>query len=111
MQGTGDPTDTAGFSITPDNGSLFVVDEDRELIVSVPEIRGFPEGKAFDAGESRGLSPLVKAALRGEKDPGKLSIKTPEGRVLAVTPIEGKNGKVAGVLIGTLRLPNRRDRS
>ena len=52
-----------------------------------------------------GLEPLVNAGLDGEENSGQLSSNV-EGQVLTVTPIEGKKGKVAGVLVGTLRLPN-----
>ncbi len=99
----GDPTD---FNISPDEGSLFVVDDERRLLVTVPELREFPEGERFDAGSIPGLAPLVDKALNGEENSGELSANTPEGRVLTVTPIEGGDGSVAGVLIGTLRLPN-----
>jgi NarL family two-component system sensor histidine kinase LiaS len=86
-------------------GALFVVDEKRELLVSVPTVRGIPEGEKFDAARIKGLQPLVNAGLNGEENSGALSANV-NGQVLTVTPIEGKKGKVAGVLVGTLRLPN-----
>ncbi|MCV5296690.1 hypothetical protein OFC42_33455, partial [Escherichia coli] len=46
------------------------------------------------------------AAFEGEENSGRLSANTSEGRVLTVTPIEGRNGSVAGVLVGTFRMPN-----
>ena len=70
-----------------------------------PRCRGFPEGERFDAGSISGLKPLVNAALDGEENSGQLSSNV-RGQVLTVTPIEGKKGRVAGVLVGTLRLPN-----
>ncbi|HEX2729473.1 MAG TPA: HAMP domain-containing protein, partial [Rubrobacteraceae bacterium] len=98
-----DPTSLEGY--TADEGSLFVVDDERKLLVSVPEIQDFPEGKPFEAANITGLKPLVDAAFKGEENSGKLSSNV-GGRVVTVTPIEGKNGRVAGVLVGTLRLPN-----
>ncbi|HSK99286.1 MAG TPA: histidine kinase [Rubrobacteraceae bacterium] len=100
------PEDGVGLSVTPDQGSLFVLDDERRLLVSTPELVGFPEGERFDAGRIPGLAPLVDAALEGEENSGRLSANTPEGRVLTVTPIEDDGGRVAGVLVGTFRMPN-----
>ena len=49
-------------------GALFVVDEEHDLLVSVPTVRGIPEGERFDASKIKGLQPLVNAGLerRGE---------------------------------------------
>ncbi|HET7479985.1 MAG TPA: sensor histidine kinase [Rubrobacteraceae bacterium] len=108
VRGAGDNVGTGPVSVrnlSPDEGSLFVVDDKRRLLVSVPEIRGFPEGERFDAGSIPGLEPLVDRAFDGEENSSRLSSNV-NGRVVTVTPIEGKNGKVAGVLVGTLRLPN-----
>lgn len=99
----GDPTD---FNISPDEGSLFVVDDERRLLVSAPELQEFPEGERFDAGRIPDLEPLVNKAFNGEENSGELSTNTPEGRVMTVTPIGDGEGGVAGVLVGTLRLPN-----
>lgn len=98
-----DPTSFGNY--TADQGSLFVVDDRRRLLVSVPEMQDFPQGKRFDAGNIPGLRPLVDAAFDGEENSGRLSSNI-GGRVLTVTPIQGKDGEVAGVLVGTLRLPN-----
>jgi two-component system, NarL family, sensor histidine kinase LiaS len=86
-------------------GALFVVDEEHDLLVSVPTVRGIPEGERFDASRVKGLQPLVHAGLNGEENSGALSANV-NGQVLTVTPIEGKKGKVAGVLVGMMRLPN-----
>ncbi|HEY6581531.1 MAG TPA: histidine kinase, partial [Rubrobacter sp.] len=97
------PTSLGNY--TADEGALFVVDEERSLLVSVPRMQVFPEGQRFDAGRISGLQPLVNAGLNGEENSGQLSSNI-DGQVLTVTPIEGKKGKVAGVLVSTLRLPN-----
>src|SRR5215216_1802725 len=99
------PPPTSLSNYTADQGALLVVDDRRRLLVSVPEMRGFPEGKRFDARSIPGLKPLVNAAFDGEENSGQLSSNV-EGKVVTVTPIEGKKGRVAGVLVGTLRLPN-----
>ena len=90
---------------TVDQGALFVVDDRRRLLVSAPDMQGFPEGKHFDAGSITGLKPLVNAAFDGEENSGRLSSNA-DGQVLSVTPIEGRKGNVAGVLVFTLRMPN-----
>ena len=99
------PPPTNFRNYTADQGALFVVDDGRRLLVSVPEMQDFPEGRHFDAGSIAGLQPLVKAAFEGEENSGRLSSNI-DGQVVTVTPIEGKKGHVAGVLVGTLRLPN-----
>lgn len=98
-----DPTSFGNY--TADQGSLFVVDDERNLLVSVPEIRDFPEGQRFEAGNIPGLRPLVNAAFDGEENSSRLSSNV-NGRLVTVTPIQGENGGVSGVLVGTLRLPN-----
>lgn len=99
------PPPTSVDDYTAYGGALFVVDDRRRLLVSVPELQDFPEGQRFDAAGISGLGPLVKAGLDGEENSGELSSNV-DGQVLTVTPIEGKKGRVAGVLVGTLRLPN-----
>src|SRR5918997_699182 len=48
------PRGPTGFGdYTADQGALFVVDDERRLLVSVPEMRAFPEGQSFDAGSVR----------------------------------------------------------
>jgi hypothetical protein len=98
------PPPVSPSNYAADQGALLVVDDRRRLLVSVPEMRGFPEGRRFDAGSISGLKPLVNAAFDGEENSGQLSSNV-EGQVVTVTPIEGKKGRVAGVLVGTLRLP------
>jgi two-component system, NarL family, sensor histidine kinase LiaS len=106
VRGPERPPSGGPLNVTADQGSLFVVDDERRLLVNVPEVEGFKEGEHFDARRIEGLAPLVDSALRGEEKARSLSTNTPEGRLLTVTPIEGENGDVAGMLVGTLRLPN-----
>jgi signal transduction histidine kinase len=94
------------FRFTPDEGALFVVDESGRLLVTVPEMRGFTEGERFQADRVPGLAPLVDAALEGDEKARNLSTNTPQGRILTAIPIEDENGRVAGALVGTFRMPN-----
>ena len=99
------PPPTSVDDYTAYGGALFVVDDRRRLLVSVPGLQGYPEGQRFDAGSIPGLRSLVNAGLNGEENSGELSSNI-DGQVVTVTPIEGKKGRVAGVLVGTLRMPN-----
>ena len=99
------PETGLGVRVSADEGALFVVDERRRLLVSVPRLEGFPEGRPFEAGRVPGLDPLIDRAFDGEENSGRLSSNT-DGRVLTVTPIEGDDGRVNGVLVGTFRMPN-----
>jgi NarL family two-component system sensor histidine kinase LiaS len=106
VRGADRPEMEDGPPFLPDEGSLLVLDDERRVLASVPELEGSTQGQSFDAGRTTGLDPLVSAALGGEENSGRLSTNTPEGRVLTVTPLEGEDGRVAGVLVGTFRLPN-----
>ena len=89
-----------------DSGAVFVVDEERELLVSDPGLPAFPEGERFDAGRVEGLAPILDAALRGEESSEALSERMPSGRLLMAVPLEGEDGDVDGALVGTFRMPN-----
>ncbi len=98
--------DGIGVRVSPDEGTLFVLDDQRRLLVSVPELEDFPEGERFEAARIPGLEPLLDKGYSGVENSGELSSNTPERRVLTVTPIQGEGGEVAGLLVGTLRMPN-----
>ena len=95
----------ASFEAGPGGGSVFVIDEERRLLVSTPQLREFPEGERLDAERINGLAPRVNAALGGEESSGRLSANT-GGRMLTVVPLEDEDGRVAGALVGTVRVPN-----
>ena len=97
--------DPASLEVGPGGGSLFVIDEEQRLLVATPELRDFPEGERFDAGRVAGLDPLVDAALGGEESSRRLSANT-GGRMLTVVPLEDGEGRVAGALVGTVRVPD-----
>lgn len=94
------------LTLNPDDGSLFVMDDERRLLASSPELEGFPVGERFDAGRLSGLDPLVSAALAGEENPRELSSNTPENRLMAAAPISDDEGRVVGVLAGSFQLPS-----
>jgi NarL family two-component system sensor histidine kinase LiaS len=103
--GPPDGTDI-NLRLTPDEGALFVVDENGRLLASAPEVRDFEEGERFEADRVPGLAPLVQAALGGEERARDLSAHTPEDRILMAVPVEDENGDVDGALVGTFRMPN-----
>lgn len=97
--------DDANVSFTPDEGYLFVVDDERRLLASAPELDDYPVGETFEAEEITGADPLIEAALDGEESAGELSVRTEAGRYISVAPIRS-GGEVVGVVAGTFRLPN-----
>ena len=97
--------DPTSLQLGPGGGSLFVIDEEERLLVSTPELQDFPEGERFEARRVAGLEPLVEAALAGEERSGQLSANT-GGTMLTVVPLEDEDGRVAGALVGTARVPN-----
>lgn len=98
--------DNANVSFTPDEGYLFVVDTERNLLASAPGLDEYPAGETFEAGEIPGAEPLISAALDGEERAGELSVRTEEGRYISVAPIKSEGGEVVGVVAGTFRMPN-----
>lgn len=93
------------LSVTPDDGSFFIVDDERRLLVAVPRLEEYPEGESFDAESVPGLAPLIDAAFEGEENAGRLSSNV-DGRVLTVNPVEDNEGQVTGLLVGSFQLPN-----
>ena len=101
-----DPTSFPGsFQLKPNEGALFVVNRNRKLLVSVPEIEQFPEDRAFVASRLAGLPALLDRALSGNEDTRRLSTNT-DGRLLATLPLKNKQGEVIGALVGTFRMPD-----
>ncbi len=100
------PRDAGGVNVSVDAGAVFVVDEERKLLVADPRLPEFPEGERFDAGRIEGLAPILNAALNGEESSEALSDRLPDGRLLMAAPLESKDGRVTGVLVGTFRMPN-----
>lgn len=98
--------ENANVSFTPDEGYLFVIDAERNLLASAPDLDEYPVGETFEAGDLPGAAPLIEAALDGEESASELSVRTGEGRYVSVAPIESGGDEVVGVLAGTFRMPN-----
>ena len=90
----------------PAAGSIFVLGKDQKLLVAEPQLARFQTGKRFRAGRFPGLAPLVKKALDNKGDPGPLSTNAPDRWMLAAVPIRDDKGKVVGLLVGAVQLPN-----
>lgn len=56
-------------------------------------------------GSDATLQPLVRAALAGVKDPGRLYLVTSERRLIVAAPVSSPEGRVAGVLVVATRMP------
>jgi NarL family two-component system sensor histidine kinase LiaS len=95
------------LSLGPEDGYVFVVDEDRRLLVSSHQTARFPTGEHFDPELFPGLATLMTAALRGEEDPWSLGAYSPDrSRMLAAAPVEGDDGQTLGAVLVVGRLPN-----
>jgi two-component system, NarL family, sensor histidine kinase LiaS len=95
------------LSLGPDDGYLFVVDENRRLLASSRPTDRSPIGERFDAGRYPGLAPLLGAALGGEEDPWSLGAYSPgRNALLAAAPVEGDGGRTLGAVVTVVRLPD-----
>jgi NarL family two-component system sensor histidine kinase LiaS len=95
------------FSLAPEDGYVFVVDEDRRLLASSRRAERSPAEERLDAERFPGLAPLMAAALRGEEDPWSLGAYSPErGEMLVAAPVEGDGGQTLGAILVVVRLPN-----
>jgi two-component system, NarL family, sensor histidine kinase LiaS len=95
------------FSLAPEDGNIFVVDEDRRLLASSRQTERSPTEERFDAERFPGLAPLMTAALRGEEDPWSLGAYSPDrAEMLVAAPVEGDGGQTVGAVLVVARLPN-----
>jgi NarL family two-component system sensor histidine kinase LiaS len=95
------------LTLGPDDGYLLVVDDERRLLATSRDLKGFSEGQRFDAGRFAGLDVFLTRALDGESNPWNLSGYGPGGRqMLAVAPVKGDGGRVLGAVVSTFRLPD-----
>ena len=100
--GQGPDITVSGQDVPTDNPTdftMFVVDDERELLVSNRKLQRFPEGERFRSESFDGLDPLLENALNGEGNSAELS-ETVDGRWLVVTPVENESGDVAGAVVG-----------
>jgi two-component system, NarL family, sensor histidine kinase LiaS len=95
------------LSLGPEDGYVFVVDEDRMLLVSSHQTDRSPARERFDLERFPGLAPLMTAALRGEEDPWSLGAYSPgREQMLAAAPVEGEGGRTLGAVVTVVRVPN-----
>jgi NarL family two-component system sensor histidine kinase LiaS len=95
------------LTLGPEDGYLLVVDDERRLLATSRDLKGFSEGERFDAGRFAGLDVLLTRALDGESDPWNLSGYGPRGRqMLAVAPVKDDDDRVLGAVVSTFRLPD-----
>jgi two-component system, NarL family, sensor histidine kinase LiaS len=95
------------LSLGPEDGSVFVVDENRRLLASSEQRAQPPADERFDAERFPGLAPLLSAALRGEEDPWSLGAYSPgRDELLAAAPVEDDGGRTLGAVVTVVRLPN-----
>src|SRR5687767_8169578 len=57
------------LTLGPDDGYLLVVDDERRLLATSRDLKGFSEGQRFDAGRFAGLDVFLTRALDGESNP------------------------------------------
>jgi two-component system, NarL family, sensor histidine kinase LiaS len=94
------------LTLGPDDGYLLVVDDERRLLATSRDLKGFSEGERFDAGRFAGLDVFLIRALDGEHNPWNLSGYGSGGRqMLAVAPVKDDGGRVLGAVVSTFRLP------
>jgi NarL family two-component system sensor histidine kinase LiaS len=101
---------TSGLTIDFDreNESNFVaiLDPDTRLLAQSPP----PEdpavlGKSFDASEYPDLADLLPIALSGETEVDRLRVSRPDGALLMVVPVTGRDDTILGLVVMTLALP------
>jgi NarL family two-component system sensor histidine kinase LiaS len=94
-------------SLAPEDGHVFVVDEDRRLLASSGQAGRSSEAQRFDAERFPGLAPLLTAALKGEEDPWSLGAYSPgRSQMLVAAPIEDNGGQTLGAVLVVVQLPN-----
>jgi NarL family two-component system sensor histidine kinase LiaS len=105
--GAGQDAGSLDLTLGPGDGYLLVVDDERRLLASDREPEGFSEGETLDPETFPGLDPVLTAALEGEEDPWSLQARSPDERQLYMAaPVTGDDGRVLGVVVGALGLPD-----
>ena len=103
----GEGAGSLDLALEPGDSSLFVVDDERRLLASNRERDEASEGDRLDSEPFPGLDPILTAALGGEEDPWSLQARSPDDRQLyTVAPVKGGDGRVLGVVVATLGLPD-----
>ncbi len=104
--GAGQDEGSLDLTLGPGDGYLLVVDDERRLLASDREPEGFSEGEPPDSETFPGLDPVLTAALGGEEDPWSLQARSPDERQLYMAAPVTDDGRVLGVVVGALGLPD-----
>jgi NarL family two-component system sensor histidine kinase LiaS len=95
------------LSLGPDDGYVFVVDDERRLLVSSRQMDRLSTGERFDPERFPGLAPLLADALGGEEDPWSLGAYSPDRKqMLAAAPVKDEGGRTLGAVLVVVELPN-----
>jgi NarL family two-component system sensor histidine kinase LiaS len=94
------PTTFALDANTLANSTFYVLDPRGNLVSEYPERENPPPGAPFAASGVPGLDEIVRRALGGERDTGRLFVLTKEPEGIAVAaPIIDPDGTLRGVLV------------
>jgi NarL family two-component system sensor histidine kinase LiaS len=82
------------------NSRFYVLDSRGNLLFSSPEEEALPTGKPYEIPDIPGLEEILRRALTGERDSGRLFIATSDPAVVAIAaPITDPDGTVRGGLV------------
>ncbi len=94
-------------ALPPENGYLFVVDEERTLMASNQTLPETGEGDRLAGGVFPELEPLLSQTLDGGDDPWQQgAYSSDRQRLLISAPIEDDSGEMLGAVAAVVRLPN-----
>ena len=94
-------------ALPPENGYLFVVDEERRLIASNQTLPETGEGERLAQGAFPELEPLLSQTLDGGDDPWEQgAYSSDRQRLLISAPVEDESGETLGAVAAVVRLPN-----
>ncbi|MDN5698582.1 MAG: PDC sensor domain-containing protein, partial [Rubrobacter sp.] len=92
-------------ALPPDNGYLFVVDEERRLMASNQPLPETAEDERLAQGEFPELEPLLSQTLGEGSDPWQQGAYSSDWqRLLISAPIEGEDGETLGAVAAVVRL-------
>jgi two-component system, NarL family, sensor histidine kinase LiaS len=82
------------------NSRFYILDSRGNLLFSSPEEEALPTGKPFDVPDTPGLEEILRLALNGERNSGRLFVATDDPVVVAIAaPITDPDGTVRGALV------------
>jgi NarL family two-component system sensor histidine kinase LiaS len=82
------------------NSRFYVLDSRGNLLFSSPEEEALPTGKPFKIPDIPGLEEILRRAMNGERNSGRLFVATDDPVVVAIAaPITDPDGTVRGALV------------